>query len=901
MTIHNLAGQKLGQYELRELLGTGGMGAVYRGYQPALEREVAIKVLSPMLAEEEGYLERFNREAKTAAALEHTHIVPVYDYGTQQDISYVVMRLLSGGTLGERLKRLSEAGRDLPSLGDVADLLKQLSGALDYAHSQGVIHRDIKPNNIMFDHQGSAYLVDFGIAKLVEATSQLTGSGVSVGTPTFMSPEQWRAEPVTPATDIYAVGAMAYLMVTGQTPFEAPTPYALMHKHLNEMPTPPHQVRAEVPPSLAPVLARAMAKDPKARFPSAMAFAQAFDRAIQSQRGEPSDFFTAPIPQRTRPARTALAPPRDETPVIPAAMTTQPLHRHPVVWGLAAVIAVLAAAVIALLATQGGTNEPTAGLSNDASETAAVLAAAVLPTDTPRIPPVDTATEPAAPTATEIGTATPSEMPVAPVETQVWLDLTATATRWTATPTKTPLPPAAMTATYQAQFAAVAQTLTAESWTATPSPTNTATPTPTPLPTDTTTATPSPTVEAEAASGYSFVSPQWTASLDAESEAESYRFHAEGQGAVAIPGPIVRMFAGATADEVKAALPDLSAALGINQLTLDAPGQSAALSLALAFKKSTLFARLPAPNGAAAWFALPLGPESAEMQALGIELGDLLGAAQGLSPDLNALYALIIKHTTTTRADNILRNDMRVTLYTDTLDAAALLNDPDLAPALLSFLKNPALVDLGLGELDPGEMNVAQLRFLLAAVALTLDNPSITLERWIDAESHMRGVVFEANMAFDLAALGENTETQNFTLSASLTARFDKVNTATLADVQAPADSFSIAALGTFLVGTRDQIEGEVAVGQSRSDTLDADTDKQDFFALPLIRRQRVPIQIEATQPVSLRVYGPDGFYIDGLESVTTGEVTLVNRDRGIYLIMVEAAGGADYTVTVRG
>ncbi|HEX3050667.1 MAG TPA: serine/threonine-protein kinase, partial [Aggregatilineaceae bacterium] len=148
----------LGQYELRELLGSGGMGAVYRGYQAALKREVAVKVLSQQLAEQPGYLERFIREAEIAAALEHAHIVPIYDYGTQQGVNYIVMRLLTGGSLTQRLRWRAENHEPLPSLREIADLLNQLASALDYAHSKGVIHRDVKPNNVMFDAQGSAYL-----------------------------------------------------------------------------------------------------------------------------------------------------------------------------------------------------------------------------------------------------------------------------------------------------------------------------------------------------------------------------------------------------------------------------------------------------------------------------------------------------------------------------------------------------------------------------------------------------------------------------------------------------------------------------------------------------------------------------------------------------------------------
>src|SRR5688572_6617819 len=199
MSVDNLRGRQLGQYELRDLLGAGGMGAVYRAFQVNLKREVAVKVLPPHFAIDPDYLQRFNREAEISASLEHSHIVPVYDFGVDNDIVYVVMRLLTGGTLAQRLQQSLRDKRPLPSLDETADLLRQLASALDYAHSRNVIHRDIKPGNIMFDHHGSAYLVDFGIAKLMSgATLSITGpGGAGLGTPAYMPPEQWQGLELT--------------------------------------------------------------------------------------------------------------------------------------------------------------------------------------------------------------------------------------------------------------------------------------------------------------------------------------------------------------------------------------------------------------------------------------------------------------------------------------------------------------------------------------------------------------------------------------------------------------------------------------------------------------------------------------------------------------------------------
>src|SRR5215207_7168075 len=289
MTVENLVGQQLAQYELRALLGAGGMGAVYRGYQTNLRREVAVKTLSAALAAQPDYIHRFNREAEISASLEHPHIVPVYDYGIQRNIAYVVMRLLTGGSLAQRLQQLHDEGRALASLGETADLLRQLASALDYAHSRGIIHRDIKPANIMFDNHGGVYLVDFGIAKLMSSAASITGTGVSgLGTPAYMPPEQWRGQDLTPAADQYALAVAIYSMIAGRLPFEADTPYQLMHKHLYEEPTPPQAWRSDLPLTVNVVLMKAMAKEPSDRFESAGEFARAFTGASRGMEAEPT-------------------------------------------------------------------------------------------------------------------------------------------------------------------------------------------------------------------------------------------------------------------------------------------------------------------------------------------------------------------------------------------------------------------------------------------------------------------------------------------------------------------------------------------------------------------------------------------------------------------------------------
>jgi len=495
MNIQNLTGQTLGQYQLRGLLGIGGMGAVYRGLQLSLRREVAVKVLSPQLAQQTGYHDRFIREAETAASLEHQHIIPIYDYGTQQGINYVAMRLLTGGTLADRIRQHMDENHLLPSLAEVAGLLRQLASALDYAHSQGVIHRDIKPSNIMFDNQGNAFIVDFGIAKLIESTTSMTSTGTAMGTPSYMSPEQWRAEPLTPAADQYALGIMTYALLTGHTPFEAPTPYALMHKHLNEAPTPPQVFRPDLPEAVSHVLWRAMAKQPHERFPTCTAFAQAFEAVTQPYHMPQTGFFTLPVivglNENWSGSNSALTRMR------------RPFRSSPITWGVLGIASVLTILLILVLATRGKDDEPSdsatspivdqelgAIISTMASETPEIALTQVRPgtTGSPVLAPTASWTPTSSPTIRPTPTQTPDVYATA--EALLRERLTQTAESWTDTPTPD------LDSTVQA-LAILAITGTASSWTDTPTSTFTFTPpntvTPTLTPTVTLTATPTAT------------------------------------------------------------------------------------------------------------------------------------------------------------------------------------------------------------------------------------------------------------------------------------------------------------------------------------------------------------------------------------------------------------------------
>ncbi len=518
MNYYDLSGRSFGQYQIRALIGQGGMGTVYRGYQTALKREVAVKILPPQLAGQGDYLARFTREAETIARLEHSHIVPVYDYGIHESICYVVMRLLTGGSLEDRLSRCGGDITRLPSLHEIARLLDQLAGAMDYAHQRGVIHRDIKPNNIMFDDQGNAFLVDFGIAKVVYASTVLTGTGNTMGTPPYMSPEQWRAETLTPASDQYALGILVYALLTGKPPFDAPTPYGFMLKHLNDRPTPPTELRADLPPALVSAVERALAKNAADRFPTVTAFAQSFALAVPNIPAEATDFFTIPVtslvsetppsaPASTPPSAPPDSPPStawngpiDTTRPSPWTRLVQQRERPVGMKTLGAVIGVLIVGMLALAFSGllSGKNNASPGSGAPEVGTPLVVSPTVSP-DTRAIiittpiqtaialQPSPTATESPVPSATETPTSSPSatntlDLP-ATADALLAQRLTETATQWTATPTPN------IEATV---FAAM--TGTALAWTDTPTPTATATSTltPTPTPTVTASATPSP-------------------------------------------------------------------------------------------------------------------------------------------------------------------------------------------------------------------------------------------------------------------------------------------------------------------------------------------------------------------------------------------------------------------------
>jgi Tol biopolymer transport system component/tRNA A-37 threonylcarbamoyl transferase component Bud32 len=309
----DLTGHELGPYRILNEIGRGGMANVYLAEQPSVGRKVAVKVLPSHFLQDQTFLKRFTREVEVIARLQHPHILPIYDFGEQDGMPYIVMAYLTGGTLADRIR---ESGAGLPP-DEAARLLDQVAGALDFAHQKGIIHRDFKPSNVLLDEDGNAYLADFGIARVTEETAQLTGSGV-IGTPAYMAPEMSKAGGVTPLIDIYALGVTLYQMLTGRLPYEADTPMGVLMAHMAEPVPNALDLRPDLPPGAQTVIERAMSKEPGQRYPDARTMAAALRAALAGEPVAEIEPATLPEPYTIGleeaempppPAQTAVAPP----------------------------------------------------------------------------------------------------------------------------------------------------------------------------------------------------------------------------------------------------------------------------------------------------------------------------------------------------------------------------------------------------------------------------------------------------------------------------------------------------------------------------------------------------------------------------------------------------------------
>ncbi len=259
-----MIGRTIGRYRIVEHLGRGGMAEVYKAYQPNLDRYVAIKMMHAFLADEKEFLTRFEREAKVVATLRHPNIVQVYDFDVESGVSYMVMEFISGETLKSRMQDLEAQGQWV-ALDDAVRVILSLGSALKYAHERGMVHRDVKPANVMITLEGQVILTDFGIAKIV-STSNLTASGAMVGTPSYMAPEQGMGQPGDERSDIYSLGVMLYQLVLGRLPYDADTPLAVVLKHINEPLPLPKALKPDISDDLNRVILKSLAKNPNDRY-----------------------------------------------------------------------------------------------------------------------------------------------------------------------------------------------------------------------------------------------------------------------------------------------------------------------------------------------------------------------------------------------------------------------------------------------------------------------------------------------------------------------------------------------------------------------------------------------------------------------------------------------------------
>ena len=269
-------GENVGPYRIMEQLGQGGMATVYKAYHPNLERNVAIKVLHPAFGQDRQFLERFQREARVVAKLDHPNIVPVFDYADHNGQSYLVMKFIEGETLKAVLDR------QWPDKEQILSVVQSVGSALSYAHEQGVLHRDVKPSNILLTESGNVYLADFGLARMAEAGQSTLSGDQLLGTPQYISPEQARGEQdLDEGTDIYSLGIVLYQLAVGRVPYSSDTPFSIIHDHIYTPLPMPRSINDKIPEGLERVLLKALAKDRNDRFASVGDLVQAFDKAAR--------------------------------------------------------------------------------------------------------------------------------------------------------------------------------------------------------------------------------------------------------------------------------------------------------------------------------------------------------------------------------------------------------------------------------------------------------------------------------------------------------------------------------------------------------------------------------------------------------------------------------------------
>ncbi len=294
-------GDNLGPYRIIKPIGRGGMATVYKAHHAALDRYVAIKVLPDFFAEDASFLDRFRQEAQSAARLRHPNILSVFDFGQENGTPYLVTELVEGGALADRLGRPVD-------LQEVVRVLRPIAGALDYAHSHGVMHRDIKPSNILVHRDGTPVLADFGLAKMADSVQKLTATGIVLGTPEYMSPEQVAGDEIGPASDRYSLAVVAYELLTGRVPFRADTPVAVLLSHMSKAMPPARELLGELSAHLEEALRRGLAKIPAERYATATQLVEALTPAAWPGKEREESVAAEHVAGRTQGARSPERP-----------------------------------------------------------------------------------------------------------------------------------------------------------------------------------------------------------------------------------------------------------------------------------------------------------------------------------------------------------------------------------------------------------------------------------------------------------------------------------------------------------------------------------------------------------------------------------------------------------------
>jgi serine/threonine protein kinase len=420
----DMIGRQLGNYKIVGELGRGGMAVVYRAYQSSLNRYVAIKVLPPHLGFDQEFVERFQREALAAAQLRHPNIVVIHDVGHEQGVYFIVMELLEGRTLKEIIDKEGAL-----SVEQATRIIEQVASALDYAHQRGFVHRDVKPANIFVADDGHTTLTDFGIAKAASEAQQLTRTGMLMGTPEYMSPEQAEGGEVDYRTDLYALGIVLYLMLVGRVPFSGTTPHAILHSVIYEPPPPLRRIRPDLSPGIEAVVLKAIDKQPERRYQSGAELLEALRRApaVHARRlVVPANEGPPPSPQRQQADKAD--------------------GRKPMMWILAAIAVVLCGLVLALaiILMGGGDTDQTPLPPTTAVALATEMAitgstSASLTATTVSVPPTSEFTVTDSPEPETDTPQAPTDTPESPTDTAEPPTDTPTATA-THTPTATATP-----------------------------------------------------------------------------------------------------------------------------------------------------------------------------------------------------------------------------------------------------------------------------------------------------------------------------------------------------------------------------------------------------------------------------------------------------------------------------